>query len=67
MNDIKLMAVDLAKNIFQVCALDKHNNVLLIKKLSAISWLNLCRNKRHHRFIWKLVIPLTIGLANLTR
>jgi len=33
MNDIKLMAVDLAKNIFQVCALDKHNNVLFNKKI----------------------------------
>lgn len=33
MNNIKLMAVDLAKNVFQVCALDKHNKVLFNKKL----------------------------------
>jgi len=33
MNDIKLMAVDLAKNVFQVCALDKHNKLLFNKKL----------------------------------
>lgn len=34
MNNIKLMAIDLAKNVFQVCALDKHNKVLFNKKLS---------------------------------
>lgn len=33
MNNIKLMAIDLAKNVFQVCALDKHNKVLFNKKL----------------------------------
>ncbi len=33
MNNIKLMAIDLAKNIFQVCALDEHNKVLFNKKL----------------------------------
>ena len=33
MNNIKLMAVDLAKSVFQVCALDKHNNILFNKKL----------------------------------
>jgi len=33
MNNIKLMAIDLAKNVFQVCALDEHNNVLFNKKL----------------------------------
>lgn len=33
MNNIKLMAIDLAKNVFQVCALDKHNHVIFNKKL----------------------------------
>lgn len=33
MNNIKLMAIDLAKNVFQVCALDNHNKVLFNKKL----------------------------------
>ena len=33
MNDIKLMAVDLAKNVFQVCALNEHNNIVFNKKL----------------------------------
>ena len=33
MNDIKLMAVDLAKNVFQVCALDANDKVLFNKKL----------------------------------
>lgn len=30
----KLLAVDLAKNVFQVCALDKHNKVLFNKKFT---------------------------------
>ena len=33
MTNIKLMSVDLAKNIFQVCALDNHNRVVFNKKL----------------------------------
>jgi len=33
MNDIKLMAVDLAKNVFQVCALNEHNQLVFNKKL----------------------------------
>jgi len=32
--DIKLLAVDLAKNVFQVCALGEHNNVIFNKKLT---------------------------------
>ena len=34
MNDINRIAIDLAKNVFQVCALNSHNKVLLNKKLS---------------------------------
>ena len=32
-NDIKLIAIDLAKNVFQVCALDQHNQVIFNKQL----------------------------------
>ena len=34
MNNIRLMAIDLAKNIFQVCALDKNDKVLFNKRLT---------------------------------
>ena len=34
MNDINRIAIDLAKNVFQVCALNSHNKVLFNKKLS---------------------------------
>jgi len=34
MSNIKLMAIDLAKSVFQVCGLDCHNKVLFNKKLS---------------------------------
>ena len=33
MSNMKLMAVDLAKNIFQVCGLNEHNQVVFNKKL----------------------------------
>ena len=33
MNNINLMAIDLAKNVFQICALDKYNKVIFNKKL----------------------------------
>ena len=34
MQDINRVAIDLAKNVFQVCALNSHNKVLFNKKLS---------------------------------
>ncbi|MCP4486018.1 MAG: hypothetical protein GY820_01645, partial [Gammaproteobacteria bacterium] len=34
MSDIKRVAIDLAKNVFQVCAVNAHNKVLLNKKLT---------------------------------
>ena len=34
MQDINRVAIDLAKNVFQVCALSPHNKVLFNKKLS---------------------------------
>ena len=34
MNNINRIAIDLAKNVFQVCALNSHNKVLFNKKLS---------------------------------
>ncbi len=33
MNDIKLLAIDLAKSVFKVCAMDKHNKVVFNRKL----------------------------------
>ena len=33
-NNINRIAIDLAKNIFQVCALNSHNKILFNKKLS---------------------------------
>ncbi len=39
MNNINRIAVDLAKNVFQVCALNAHNTVLFNKKLSRKKFL----------------------------
>ena len=42
MNDINRIAIDLAKNVFQVCALNSRNKVLFNKKLNRTeSLLNL--------------------------
>ena len=37
--NIKLLSVDLAKNVFQVCALDNHNHVIFNKKLTRSKFL----------------------------
>ena len=33
MNNHKLISIDLAKNVFQVCILDDHNNIISNKKV----------------------------------
>ncbi|MCP4491198.1 MAG: hypothetical protein GY820_28370 [Gammaproteobacteria bacterium] len=49
-SDTKRVAIDLAKNVFQVCAVNAHNKVLLNKKLTRKQLLS---------FLSELAIKLT--------
>ena len=47
MNDINRIAIDLAKNVFQVCALNAHNKVLFNKKLSRNKFIEFMAQLTH--------------------
>ncbi len=49
MNDINRIAIDLAKNVFQVCALNSHNKVLFNKKLSRKKFIEFMAQLPHSR------------------
>ena len=47
MQDINRVAIDLAKNVFQVCALNAHNKVLFNKKLSRKKFIEFMAQLPH--------------------
>lgn len=49
MNDINRIAIDLAKNVFQVCALNSHNKVLFNKKLSRKKFIEFMAQLPHSK------------------
>ena len=49
MNNINRIAIDLAKNVFQVCALNSHNKVLFNKKLSRKKFIEFMAQLPHSK------------------
>ena len=49
MNNINLIAIDLAKTVFQVCALNSHNKVLFNKKLSRSAFIEFIAQLPHSK------------------
>ena len=49
MNDINRIAIDLAKTVFQVCALNSHNTVLFNKKLSRSAFIEFMAQLPHSK------------------
>ena len=55
-----VIAIDLAKNIFQVCVMTKHNKIISNKPISRAKLIAWLPNNQSHCLRWRAVMA-TIG------
>lgn len=65
MKHCKLIAIDLAKSVFQVCVITESNEVARNKKFSRAKFIEYIAQYRPTALLWKLVIQQTISVDYL--
>ncbi len=65
MNNISLIGIDLAKNVFQLHGVDKQRKTIIKKRINRANLMNVIRNITLAKLQWKLVQAQIIGAGYL--